>query len=113
MARGNNSGYRLDGGDIPVVLGMSARGDREHDIAAWFGVNQGRVADAKKGKWGMPKAAAANALPPKGAPGIKGRRLRGAVGVATAALSKKGEAGMAEAIAALKAALGAYDKHEI
>ena len=58
-------------------MGMVARGDRDHDIAAWFGVNQGRIAEVKDGtKFGVVAAASANQLPPKGPPGIKGRRLR-------------------------------------
>jgi hypothetical protein len=29
---------------------MLARGDRHHDIAAWFGVNQARIAEVKGGE---------------------------------------------------------------
>jgi hypothetical protein len=86
MSRGKTSGYVLTDSDIPIVLGLVARGDRDHDIAAWFGVNQGRIAEAKEGKWGSPAAAPANQLPPQGPPGIKGRRLRDAVNVALKAL---------------------------
>jgi hypothetical protein len=58
-------------------MGMVARGDRDHDIAAWFGVNQGRIAEVKDGsKFGSVAAPPQNTLPPKGPPGIKGRRLR-------------------------------------
>jgi hypothetical protein len=28
---------------------MIARGDRHHDVAAWFGVNQGRIAEVNGG----------------------------------------------------------------
>lgn len=76
MSRANASGYYLKGNDVPIVLGMIARGDRKHDIAAWFGVNQGRIADAENGKYGGGAAAPADKLPPKGPPGIKGRALR-------------------------------------
>ena len=79
MARSNASGYSLTKADVRLVLGMIIRGDRHHDIAAWFGVNQGRIADAQDGKYGMPDAAPANELPPQGAPGVKGRRLRSAM----------------------------------
>ena len=58
---------------------MVARGDRDHDIAAWFGVNQGRIAEVKEGKYGTIAAAPANQLPPRGPPGIKGRRLMSSV----------------------------------
>lgn len=76
MTKGKASGYSLSKKDIPIVLGMAARGDRNHDIAAWFGVNQGRIAEAKAGKMGSPQAASAYSLPPAGAPGIKGKRIR-------------------------------------
>ncbi|HEX3665767.1 MAG TPA: hypothetical protein VHU23_11100 [Rhizomicrobium sp.] len=112
MARSSPSGYHLSTGDIPVVLAMQNRGDRDHDIAAWFGVNQGRVADAKKGKWGKPKPAPAKDLPPKGAPGIKGRRLRDAVAVVAGILAATGADTGAKANAALKDAIASYDKNE-
>lgn len=67
-------------GDAPIIFGMVAREDRDHDIAAWFGVNQGRIAEVKDGtKFGVVPAAPANELPPSGPPGIKGRRLRTAI----------------------------------
>jgi hypothetical protein len=89
ITRGKASGYTLTKADARVVLGMQARGDRDHDIAAWFGVNQGRVAEAKEGKFGTIEAAPAKELPPKGPPGIKGRRLRAALDKALAALEAK------------------------
>lgn len=46
------SGYRLEPDDIPIVRGMIARNDRRHDIAAWFGVNQGRIPGADKDDYG-------------------------------------------------------------
>lgn len=76
MSRANASGYSLTDNDVPAILGMIARGDRKHDIAAWFGVNPGRIADAEKGEYGYGAAAHADQLPPKGPPGIKGRALR-------------------------------------
>lgn len=39
------SGLRLKVDDTPTVFGMQARGDREHDIAAWFGRTQEARAD--------------------------------------------------------------------
>jgi hypothetical protein len=45
------SGYSLRKQDMRIVLGMVARGDRDHEIAAWFGVNQGRIAEVKNAKW--------------------------------------------------------------
>lgn len=77
MSRSNASGYVLKRADAPIIMGMVARGDRDHDIAAWFGVNQGRIAEVKDGsKFGSIAAAPTAQLPPKGPPGIKGRRLR-------------------------------------
>jgi hypothetical protein len=95
--------------DVKVVLGMAARGDRNHDIAAWFGVNQGRIAEAKAGEYGTLEAAPANELPPQGAPGIKGRRLRGAAEQASELLS---EGDAAKALAHLQQALAKYDANE-
>ena len=43
------SGNRLDEDDAAVVKGMLARGDRQHDIAAWFGVNGGRIGEISTG----------------------------------------------------------------
>ena len=75
--RVGEGGYVLKRGDAPVIMGMVLRGDRDHDIAAWFGVNQGRIAEVKDGsKFGTVAAASVTELPPKGPPGIKGRRLR-------------------------------------
>lgn len=109
MTRGKASGYSLSAKEVPTILGMLARGDRDHDIAGWFGVNQGRIADAKDGKWGLPAAAPATELPPAGPPGIKGRRLRSALEKIGAAL----DAGqIASAQALIKAALKDYDRNE-
>ena len=105
----SSSGLSLSDADIPIVLGMAARGDRNHDIAAWFGVNQGRIAEAKDGKYGTPAAAPAHTLPPKGPPGIKDRRLRETAGNISALLDKGDLAG---AKAALDAAIKAFDANE-
>lgn len=109
MSRSNASGYTLYKADVKVVLGMAARGDRNHDIAAWFGVNQGRIAEAKNGEYGTLEAAPAEDLPPQGAPGVKGRRLRGAVDEALKHLS---EGDVESALARLEGAVAKYDAHE-
>lgn len=115
MAKGNASGHALGHGDIPIVLGMAARGDRNHDIAAWFGVNQGRVAEAKNGDYGNPAAAPQNGLPPAGAPGIKGRRLKGTVETVLEILGDKntsdGDA-RADALDRLSKSLDLFNKNE-
>jgi hypothetical protein len=107
----NASGYHLTSNDIPVVLGMRNRKDRDHDIAAWFGVNQGRVAEAKDGKWGNPKPAPTETLPPKGPPGIKGRRLKSAVDKAIG-LANQDPTKFTQAIAVLEDAVAKYDANE-
>ncbi len=35
--------------DATIIMGMLARGDKNHDIAAWFGENPARVAEVKDG----------------------------------------------------------------
>jgi hypothetical protein len=105
----NNSGVSLTAADIPIVLGMNARGDRHHDIAAWFGVNAARIAEAKAGKWGVPPFAPLDQLPPTGPPGIKGRRLRESA-EEIGALLAKGD--LASAKKALGEAISQYDANE-
>jgi hypothetical protein len=109
MARSKASGYSLTTNDARIVSGMQARGDREHDIAAWFGVNQGRVADVKDGKFGTVSAASSDQLPPKGPPGVKGRRLRYSVERALTALSN---GNIEEAIEVLEKGKARYDANE-
>ncbi|MCP9231044.1 hypothetical protein NMG46_12410 [Mesorhizobium sp. LMG 17147] len=48
-ARAEPSGQALTESDAALIRGMILRGDRHHDIAAFFGVNQGRVAEIKEG----------------------------------------------------------------
>lgn len=43
--RAKPSGIHLTERDAAIVKGMLARGDRQHDVAAWFGVNGGRIAE--------------------------------------------------------------------
>ena len=62
--------------DAKIAIGMLARGDNQHDVAAWFGENQARIVEASKGHYGTIEAAPADELPPKGAPGLKGRLAR-------------------------------------
>jgi hypothetical protein len=66
MSRANASGFVLAPADIPIALAMVARGDRDHDIAAWFGVNPGRMTSLKEGKYGTPPLAHHSQLPPLG-----------------------------------------------
>jgi hypothetical protein len=109
MARGKSSGHSLSKADVPIIRGMQNRGDRDHDIAAWFGVNQGRVAEAKDGKYGADAPAPSHDLPPKGPPGIKGRRLRAALDTALDHLANGDGAKAAEA---MQKAKQRYDANE-
>jgi hypothetical protein len=109
MSRGKSSGYSLTNKDATIVLGMAARGDRDHDVAAWFGVNQGRIAEVKSGSHGPLTAAPPEELPPKGPPGIKGRRLRASTGKAIDLMK---EQKFSEALELLGEALKRYDSNE-
>jgi hypothetical protein len=112
MARGQRSGIILSANDASTVLGMAHRGDRDHDIAAWFGVNQGRVAEVKDGtKHAGAVAVPANQLPPRGPPGLKGRRLREAVRRALVLLNRAGNAPR-DVVAVLRDAERDYDANE-
>lgn len=87
--RANSSGIVLTTTDASIVKGMLVRGDRQHDIAAWFGVNGGRIAEIATGaRYPEVTAAKSETLPPPG-PYPAGR-------VATAAI---------EALKAARAAL--------
>jgi hypothetical protein len=110
MSRSKASGYVLKRADAPIIMGMVARGDRDHDIAAWFGVNQGRIAEVKDGsKFGSVAAAPQTTLPPKGPPGIKGRRLRDDVREALVALNA-GDTNKVRIF--LKGGIAEYDSNE-
>ena len=67
---------KLTNQEAAIVLGMLNRDDKHQDIAAWFGINQGRIAEVEQGSHGNISPAPAKDLPPKGAPGIKGRLMR-------------------------------------
>jgi len=109
---GNASGITLWKQDAKIILGMVARGDREHDIAAWFGVNSGRIPEVKAGDYGTLEAAPANELPPSGAPGLKGRRLYAAVNAALEVLATTSDAAAAKAADTLKEAIAKFDTNE-
>ena len=57
MTKAPRSGLSVSSADVPLILAMVARGDRRHDIAAWFGLNQGRIAEVEDGKHGTPPIA--------------------------------------------------------
>lgn len=67
MGRAKNSGVQLTENDAAEVKGMIARGDRQHDIAAWFGVNGGRIGEISTGKtFSYTQPADPSKLPPPG-----------------------------------------------
>ena len=72
MARAASAGISLDDADAAIAKGMLNRGDRQHDIAAWFGVNGGRIAEVSTGKTFSHVAAATTGLPRSG-PYLSGR----------------------------------------
>jgi len=65
--RAPSSGISLSEADAALVKSMLLRGDRQHDVAAWFGVNGGRIGEISKGlKFSWVKAESADQLPPPG-----------------------------------------------
>ena len=63
----------FNSGEVSIVKGMLTRGDAQHHIAAYFGVNSARINDIKQGTVGVGvNAAPANELPPPG-PYLAGR----------------------------------------
>ncbi|XHS03064.1 hypothetical protein ACFB49_46880 [Sphingomonas sp. DBB INV C78] len=92
--RAVNSGIRLSERDAAIIKTMIARGDRQHDIAAWFGVNSGRIGEIASGKTFDGVALAAGNLPPRG-PYPSGRE---ATIVLDALAQAKGALASAEAV---------------
>lgn len=79
MTRAEASGIRLSAADAAIAKGMIERGDRQHDIAAWFGVNGGRIGEISSGdKFGHVNPAPADELPPPG-PYLSGRSAQAAI----------------------------------
>lgn len=64
--RASSSGITLTAKDAAIVKGMIQRGDRQHDIAAWFGVNGGRIGEINTGAKFSEVAVATKNLPPPG-----------------------------------------------
>jgi hypothetical protein len=79
MSRAEPSGISLTEAEAAIVKDMISRGDRQHDIAAWFGVNGGRIGDISTGrKFGNVEPEAADRLPPPG-PYLTGRDAHAAM----------------------------------
>jgi len=56
----------LDDHEISIIKGMLKRGDRQSDIAAYFGCNGGRVAEINRGQRGADVRTATEGLPRPG-----------------------------------------------
>jgi hypothetical protein len=56
MAKAAASGITLDYRDTRTVKGMLLRGDRQHDIASYFGVNGARISEIANGTNNYPNA---------------------------------------------------------
>ena len=56
MTKAAASGITLGHRDTCIVKGMLARSDRQHDIASYFGVNGGRIAEIATGGGNYPNA---------------------------------------------------------
>ena len=110
MAKAKRSGIVVHQADVPIILGMILRNDRKHDIAAWFGLNQGRIAEVEDGTHGTPPAAPALQLPPVGSPGPRGRALRAEVFQVLQLLKKQTATDTATAVQRLQDAIAEFDK---
>jgi hypothetical protein len=56
MAKAEASGITLDYRGTRIVKGMLLRGDRQHDIASYFGVNGARISEIANGTNNYPNA---------------------------------------------------------
>nr|ABD74776.1 hypothetical protein [Ensifer adhaerens] len=66
MSKAKSSGVSLTIEDAAIAKGMLSRGDRQHDVAAWFGVNGGRITDIHTGKTFGSVLPVFHGLPPPG-----------------------------------------------
>ena len=67
MARVDGDDVELTARDAEIVKGMLARGDHQHHVAAWFGVDSRAISNVSTGKtFAGEKAAPPEQLPPPG-----------------------------------------------
>ena len=72
--RAENSGISLSEEEAALIKGMLSRGDRQHDIAAWFSVNGGRIGEiSRENRFRHVRPASPDQLPPPG-PYMIGKR---------------------------------------
>jgi hypothetical protein len=110
MTKAKKSGIVVHQADVPITLGMILRNDRKHDIAAWFGLNQGRIAEVEDGTHGNPPAAPPSQLPPVGSPGPRAWTLRTEAQKVVQLLKKQTAADTTTALQQLQNALADFDK---
>ena len=92
--RASASGISLSDRDAAIAKAMLARGDRAHDVASWFGVNPGRIAEIATGQqFSHVPASDADELPPAGpyVPVCDAARLQQALEAARVALDAANE----------------------
>jgi len=106
MAKAQASGISLSHRDTSIAKGMLLRGDRQHDIAAYFGVNGGRIAEIAAGKNTYPNAKPTPEadLPPPG-PYLSRYALQSVIDTLNEAIEALDLADAAEDIDDVKAAL--------
>lgn len=106
MARAPTSGITLGHRETRVVKGMLARGDRQHDIASYFGVNGGRIGEISNGEGNYPNAQAAPEaeLPPPG-PYMTKFAVQGIIDTLNEAIEALDLAEQEEELADVKAAI--------
>jgi hypothetical protein len=99
---GNTLSYR----DTQVVKGMLLQGDRQHDIAAFFGINAGRIAEVSTGDCAYPNAPPTPEpdLPPPG-PYLSKFALQSVIDTVNEAIEAIELAEQEEEVADVKAAL--------
>ena len=66
MTAQKSKSFALSRRDVSIIKGMLLRGDRQHDIAAWYGVNGGRIAEIKTRKKFADVLMQTRGLPPPG-----------------------------------------------
>ena len=106
MAKAAASGITLKYRDECIVKGMVARGDRQHDIASYFGVNPARINEVANGNGNYPNAQATpeNDLPPEG-PYLTRFAVQGVIDTLNEAIEALDMAAAEEGIADVRAAI--------
>lgn len=106
MAKASASGISLGYRETCVVKGMLARGDRQHDIASYFGVNGGRIAEVSTGENAYPNAQPTPEaeLPPPG-PYMTKFAVQGVIDTLNEAIDALDLAGQESEIEDVKAAI--------